>query len=130
MIHLITPKRGTDNWGSGEFGAPRGDRKHRGIDYAALPGSLVLSPVTGTVTKLGYPYSDDLEFRYVQITSEDGADHRVFYVDPNVKVGDRVFQGRSVIGEAQDLTGRYPGITPHVHYEIKLNGSYIDPEAY
>lgn len=130
MIKALLPPRGADKWGSGHFGASRGDRTHNGIDWKVLPGTVILAPVTGTVTKLGYPYSDDLGFRYVQITDSAGADHRVFYIDPLVPVGHQVFKDRSPIGTVQDLDLRYPGITPHVHYEIKLNGSYIDPEAY
>ena len=68
---LITaPIRENDKFGSGYFGASRdgGKRQHKGVDYAVYPGSLVYAHVGGTVTKLGFPYGDDLGFRYVQIT--------------------------------------------------------------
>jgi len=119
-------KRKSDKWGQGHFGAPRGDRKHNGIDYACLEGSEILSPVDGQVTKHGYPYADDLSFRYVQITNGERK-HRIFYVDPILPIG-RIIKEGDVIGTAQDLEQRYPEITPHIHYEIMIGDKYLDPE--
>lgn len=50
------------------------------------------------------------------------------YVSPasSIKVGSIIKSG-SVIGKYQTLVNRYPGITDHVHVEIKKGGSYIDP---
>lgn len=120
-------KRGSDQQGAGYFGAPRGSHTHNGIDYAMPPGSAVFSPVTGKVTKIGYPYSHDLSFRYVQITAEDGLNHRVFYVEHDVELDQNAYEGDTIIGYSQKLP--YEGITQHVHYEIKgKDGNYIDPD--
>jgi murein DD-endopeptidase MepM/ murein hydrolase activator NlpD len=129
MIRSISPVRKADEYGSGLFGASRGKRTHSGIDYAMYPGSQVLSPVTGRVTKLGYTYSDDLRYRYVQITDEHQYQHRFFYVEPRVLPNSAVLKGE-VIGISQKLGSRYPRITEHVHYEIKKNGEFIDPDLY
>lgn len=43
---------------------------------------------------------------------------RVLYINPAVAEGDAVSAG-DVLGAAQDLTGRYPGITNHVHVEMR-----------
>ena len=132
MIKTILPHRGTDDWGSGAFGANRGRRTHKGIDYACYPDTRILSPVNGEVTKLGYPYADDLSYRYVQITDMNGYQHRLFYVEPGVDMGDHVLFG-DLVGTAQDIAGRYK--TPekymknHIHYEILVDGEPIDPEA-
>lgn len=129
MIHIKAKaqKRGVDPQGSGAFGAPRRDHTHHGIDYACEPGSAVFSPVIGVVTKLGYPYAHDLSFRYVEVTTEDGLRHRVFYVFPTVMIGETVGQD-SVIGFSQRLP--YRGMTQHVHYEVMdIEGKYIDPES-
>ncbi len=67
MIRILAKERVMDTWGSGHFGASRGERTHIGIDYACSPGSQILAPCIGEVTKLGYPYSNDLSFRYVEI---------------------------------------------------------------
>jgi len=128
IIETLLARRITDQWGQGHFGAPRGSRQHNGQDYVCPPGSTVLSPVSGEVTKLGFPYADDLSFRYVQITDSRGVDHRVFYVDPEVLAGQIVCID-SPIGKSQDLDKRYPGITQHVHYEIRRGEEYINPEA-
>ena len=126
----ITPAfRSTDKYGSGEFGAPRGDHSHNGIDFVVAPLQPVLALVEGTVTKLGYPYTDDLSYRYVQVTDLDGNDVRYFYTLPTVEVGDTISIG-DMLGTAQDLGERYPGITPHVHLEIKQGREYLNPNLY
>ncbi len=127
IIPTELDKRISDNWGQGHFGAPRGDRTHSGIDYICPAGSAVLAPVDGLVTKIGYPYASDLSYRYVQLTTPDGYNHRIFYVLPLVEEGDKIKENQ-VIGMAQDLEKRYPDITPHVHYECKYKGSFINPE--
>lgn len=75
-------KRGSDAWGSGEFGAPRGDRTHCGIDYVVETGAFMHPFVTGRITKFGYVYPDDLQYRYVEVTDEKRLRHRYFYVTP------------------------------------------------
>jgi len=109
-----------DAHGSGEFGAPRGTHTHHGVDYACEAGTQILSPVAGVVTKLGYPYGDDLSYRYVEIDTGNGLYHRVFYVWPLVGVGIMVVPD-DVIGEAQDIAQRYSHngqMNNHVHYEV------------
>lgn len=119
-------ERQCDGHGCGHYGASRGTRKHHGVDLKCAPKTLVYSPIAGTVTKIGYPYGDDLSFRYVEI-SDRGYAFRVFYVDPLVEQGQKVSR-KTIIGEAQDLRPRYQGITPHVHLEIKNgDGEFIDP---
>lgn len=120
------PFRRCDGHGCGGFGDSRGARKHKGVDLACRPGTAVNSPVSGRVTKLGYPYGDDLSFRYVEI-STNGYRYRVFYVEPTVSEGDEVSRD-SFIGKSQSLDGRYSGITEHVHFEV-MNpaGEIVDP---
>lgn len=131
--------RGSDDWGDGSFGASRGSRKHKGIDYKAEPGDEILSPCTGKVTKIGYPYApkpgDKITYRYVEVTDPQGYRHRVFYIEPRVNMARQLNQG-VVIGTAQDISGRYhdddkePMIN-HVHYEIlDEEGEPVDPEGF
>lgn len=127
MITASLPTRKQDQHGSGEWHAPRGDHTHNGVDLVSPVGAELLAPVTGLVTKLGYPYADDLAFRYVQITVAGGDAHRLFYIEPLVEVGDQVEAGITLVGIQQDLEQRYPGITNHVHYEIKRGDDYISP---
>ena len=83
-----------------------------------------------TLFRSGYPYGDDLKYRYVQVTSKDGYHVRYFYIDPSVKVGDKILVGDK-LGVMQELGRRYPHITPHFHLEIKNpSGEIIDPHDY
>lgn len=138
MIESTLPLRGIDAWGDGSFNAPRGMKNgqpkfHKGIDYGCLPGTIIRSPVTGLVTKIGYPYADDLSYRYVEIKCEDQSKHRFFYVEPSVKVSDYVHY-HDEIGQAQDIAARYSlqdkVMKNHCHYEILIGGKPTDPEEY
>ena len=136
MILIKPPLRTVDNWGQGYYGAPRGSRKHKGIDFAAFPGSEILAEKYGRVSKLGYPYDDDddndgkPDFNYVEIRDPLGNKCRYFYVLPSVKVGDMIASGQA-IGTVQDLESKYEGITPHVHIEVKdKDGKFFDPSEY
>lgn len=134
-------------WGSGEFEAPRGSRKHKGIDIVAPVGAEVISVTNGDVTKIGFPYAQDplgqytnederrafylkKAMRYVQITTLLGRRVRYFYVDPVVEVGDKVYPGET-LGTTQDLGKVYPGITPHFHFEVMDDkGAIMNPYTY
>lgn len=133
MIEIIPEARGRDRYGAGYFGASRGSRSHGGVDFVRKAGEPVLAFAGGKVTKLGYPYRDHLEYRYVEITDDRGFRCRYFYADPHVSVGDRVVPG-GLLGRAQDLERLYPGITPHYHFEvITMSGRkkvYHDPIKY
>lgn len=120
------PFRGIDAKGGGHYGASRGGRIHRGVDLTCESKTPVGSPVRGKVTKLGWPYAGNFNIRYVEITSE-AYRYRVFYVSPTVAVGDTVELG-DIIGASQSLKHLHPGITDHVHLEIKdLEHRFIDP---
>jgi peptidoglycan LD-endopeptidase LytH len=113
--------RADDIFGSGAFGAIRdaGKRHHEGVDYVAAPGAIVHAPIAGEVSRLGYAYNGEGGYRVVEIVnSETKMKARVFYVSPSVEVGDVVVAGQE-IGAAQDLNTRYPGITNHVHVELR-----------
>lgn len=130
MIKVVPPQRKTDKWGSGEYKASRGNRLHNGIDIEVPENSKVLSNTSGVVSKLGYTYKDDLSFRYIEITTRDDLRYRFFYVLPSVSLGDKV-KKESVLGASQRLEDRYPGITPHIHFEVKTkNGMFLDPNEY
>lgn len=130
------PVRVSDGWGQGHFGASRGTRSHNGTDYLCHTGESITSHVDGVVTKIGYPYADDLSFRYVEVTTKDGLRHRWFYVSPSVAVGDSIMVGGRV-GAVQDIQARYKKKNParymgnHVHYEVlDKSGKALNPNRY
>jgi peptidoglycan LD-endopeptidase LytH len=115
------PIRGADAFGSGKFGAGRdkGKRAHHGVDYVAKPGGGVNAPISGKVTREGFAYRDDALLRYIEITNtETMLSARILYVAPSVREGQLVTAGEP-IGLAQNLAKRYPGITNHVHVELR-----------
>ena len=118
-----------DGYGDGYFGASRdgGSRDHEGVDYTGAPGHQVKAPMSGYVTKIGQAYDDGPALRYVEISNPAlSFQARVFYIDPQVRVGDSVALG-DVIGKVANLNRRYRGITNHVHLEIKdQTGRRID----
>ena len=132
-MKINPPKRIADNWGSGHYGASRGDRLHVGVDYACCPNSVIYPDKGGEVTKIGYCYSDDLSFRYIEVMDGSGIYARYLYVDPIVEVGDYVTNAEP-IGRSQELGKRYAGITEHVHMECfnLVDGKkvYFDPNSY
>jgi len=113
--------RGIDAFGSGDFGAGRdaGKRRHEGVDYVAEVGAAVRAPISGEVVRLGYAYRGAGGLRSVDIfNAETKVTARLLYVAPSVEIGDVVVAGEE-IGVAQDLSARYPGITNHVHVELR-----------
>lgn len=137
MLILVRPFsplaiRGFDSYGGGAFGASRdgGKRVHHGLDLIAKAGTIVKSTCKGVVTKIGWPYADDLSYYYIEITTPEGYQVRHFYVLPGVRLQEPVEAGETHLGIVQMLGLRYPKITNHIHLEIKNKGEYIDPTPY
>lgn len=120
--------RGNDPTGHGYYGAKRGTRKHKGLDLVAEPLTDVFAPIDGVITKLGYPYSGNLNFRYIEITN-DVYRVRIMYCQPkNITLNRRIFKGDK-IGEVQDIAGYWnPKMKNHIHFEVYKHGLLTDPE--
>lgn len=120
--------RGNDPTGHGYYGAKRGSRKHKGYDLVSDPGDVILSPITGKITKIGYPYKNNLELRYIEITNKEYR-IRLMYVEPeNILFGENVNEGDE-IGITQDVAGHWGnGMINHIHVELYKNGLLTDPE--
>ena len=119
-----------DGWGEGHFGAPRGARRHNGLDILAGPGAPVCSPIDALVVREACPYDDDAVLSGVLLRGEGthtGLELKLFYVqfDPAL-VGTHVRAG-DPLGQVQDLQHRYPGIANHVHLEVRIKGACVDP---
>ena len=129
----ITPKIRSDRAGDGHYGAPRGTRKHTGIDYEAPAESRVLSPVDGLITAHGHAYNSDLLYRIIDITDADGYIHRLFYCELYPELLGREVSKNDTIGVVQDISAKYPdsGMVNHLHYCIRdIGGEYMDPAEY
>lgn len=129
MFSPITsgPSRRTDAWGSGQYGAGRGGRTHHGLDIIARPTEAIRSPIDGNVTREVHPYANDPRFRGLEIRGTgnwEGYEVKLFYVDGEFSGPVRAGQ---IVGRAQDLGVRYPGITNHVHVEVRDRGRELSP---
>lgn len=117
--------RKCDAKGCGYYGAPRGSRKHVGIDFVTDVGEKVFAPVSGKVTRHLYAASD-LVHKGIEIVTGNEK-HQIFYIKPTVSPGSYVKKGQ-VIGTADDLSKKYgSAMTNHVHHEIEINNKFIDP---
>ncbi|PRQ00464.1 peptidoglycan DD-metalloendopeptidase family protein [Enhygromyxa salina] len=116
-----------DKHGSGQFGAPRGARLHRGLDIVTRAGEEIYSPIVGEVVREALPYAKDPRYRGLVIRGRDAwadVELKLFYVQ-GILTG-RVEAG-ATIGFAQNLELKYPGITNHVHIEARVKGKIVSP---
>ncbi len=119
--------RGNDPTGHGYYGAKRGNRKHKGVDVVSVKGEKVFSMTHGVVTKIGYPYSVNLNFRYIEVANDEYR-IRYMYVEPTIELKDRIFEGDK-IGLAQDISSYWnPNMINHIHIETYKNGLLTDSE--
>lgn len=98
-------------------------RTHMGIDYAAPTGTPVFSVANGKIAYLGYNGA----FGKLIIVEHPG-NYRTYYAhlsnyNVELRVGSEVRRGFEIgyVGS----TGRSSG--PHLHYELRKDGRYIDP---
>jgi len=109
-----------DAAGGGDYGAPRGSCTHNGTDFLCTPGQKIKSPITGRISRISRPYSNDTHFSGVYIIGKH-VSIKLWYFQPYADlIGERVPQGQ-VIGVAQDVSAKYPGqnMSPHVHLKIE-----------
>lgn len=114
--------RGSDKYGSGNYGAGRGNRIHRGADYICVSGQDVVSPIFGTVVRIARPYKK-IGYSGLLIRNS-GIEIKLFYLKPSVKIVGTNVNAGDKIGIAQDISKKYPGMIPHIHLQIDS----IDPE--
>lgn len=104
---------------------PQRYRAHMGIDYAAPVGTPVFSVANGKVVHLGYSgaYGN-------LIVLEHPGNYHTYYAhlsnyNVELEIGNEVRRGLEIgyVGS----TGRSTG--PHLHFELRKNGVYVDPYA-
>ena len=100
----------------------RGARFHGGVDILAGLGAPVGSPGTGEVVYAGW--RDGGWGNAVMVAHGGGVRSLVAHLSRiDVHVGDRVRTGvqLGLAGATGDASG------PHVHFEVRLRGAYVDP---
>ena len=112
----------SDNIGAGHFHARRTNvagsvYEHKGVDLQCVPGDKFLSPISGHISRMVRVYSDTADYKGIIIENSD-IQLKILYVDCEGWKYKDVVQGE-VIGLYQDISKRYPGRGPHVHYQIE-----------
>ncbi len=107
-----------------QFGVPRSGGDHQGIDLAAPKGSAVRVTADGEVVFAG---RDGRYGRTVVVDHGGGYATRYAHLKKvETKPGKRVRRG-DLIGRVGS-SGRASG--PHLHYEVILNGTPVNPRPY
>lgn len=97
---------------------------HSGLDIGGKRGEPIYAAADGTVTlsEKTYPQGNN-----IMIDHGRGIKTRYLHLDKRlVDVGDKVVKGQ-LIGELGN-TGRSTG--PHLHYEVSVNGTNVNPMNY
>ena len=103
---------------------PRWGRRHEGIDFAAAHGTAIMATADGVVTFAGRQSGYG---NIIKVKHAFGIETRFAHLSRiRVKVGQRVSRGDR-IGDMGN-TGRSTGT--HLHYEVRVNGTAIDPMTY
>ena len=98
-------------------------RMHTGVDLAAKTGTPIYASGDGVVEKAQWVSGYG---RYVQLKHVNGyetAYGHMSRIADGMKPGTRVRQGQVIgyVGSTGNSTG------PHLHFEIKVNGRFVDP---
>lgn len=102
----------------------RWGRMHKGVDWACPIGTAVMASCGGTVVQAGWfsGYGNCITIRH-----PDGKQTRYGHLSKIlVSSGQKVTQGQKIALSGN--TGRSTG--PHVHFEIIINGSQVNPLPY
>lgn len=102
----------------------RWGKTHTGIDIGADYGTDILAALDGTVT-----FSGQMSGYGNYITVDHGDDMETAYghcEELYVQVGEKVKRGDKIaaVGSTGNSTG------PHLHFEVKLNGEFVNPLDY
>lgn len=97
---------------------------HRGIDLKAEKNSEIMASATGVVSKTGYDKSLGWFVRILHPTGYETVYGHLSYVIVNLNQAITIGETIGTVGKSGKATGY------HVHYMVKKNGRYVDPEKY
>ncbi len=112
-------------WGQSGASRDRGRRHHQGLDVLASPGEPVFSPIDGIIFREAIPYPPFSGLLIRGTGAYAGYEVKLFYVD-GLWCGPCL--AGSVIGYAEILAVKYPGIPNHVHMEVRRGGALVSPQ--
>lgn len=97
---------------------------HTGVDFAATKGTQIYAYKSGTVVRASWNGGYG---KCIEIQHSNGVKTRYAHCSGfNVSVGQQVTQGQLIgfVGSTGNSTG------PHLHFEIMINGSFVNPLNY
>ena len=103
--------------------------EHKGVDFTAEVGAQVLAVDDGVIESI---YRDDvLTGTEITVDHGDGVKsvYRFVVADENLTVGAKVKRGEAIATVAE-ATGEEYKDGAHLHFEIKKNGTQVDPATY
>ena len=125
--------RGCDAFGCGHFGAPRGARSHKGVDFKVKENDSIKAPFDCKIIRYGFAYSGDQDQQLVEIEGLNqftGYKAKIMYIKPTHPVG-TIIQNGTTICKAGNISNKYgSSMINHVHFELYENGLLINPEPY
>jgi murein DD-endopeptidase MepM/ murein hydrolase activator NlpD len=126
----------SDVGGDGHWGAGRGNRTHRGIDFSTIDGQNIVSPIDGRVRNFKgsstgypiiqiYPSSTNAGFDYIEILYAGALDGVKPWTFRNVSAGE-------IIGISLNLQGLgySSNVGPHIHLQMWHDGTRINPTPF
>ena len=101
---------------------------HMALDIAAPIGTPLIAASSGTVDYISLGTYDTGYGNNVWVNKGDGVRYHYAHMESvNVSQGEHVIGGQTVIGWI-GVTGNTTG--PHVHFEIQVNGTLVNPLPY
>lgn len=120
---LIKPLEGeiTSRYGIRNPTVPTVPKYHTGIDIARVTGTVIISAMEGTVELVS---SEGDYGNHVKITNGEVSTLYAHCSKIYVKEGETISQGQEIaeVGATGNVTG------PHLHFEIRRNNQYVDPD--
>ena len=126
--NVITSKFGPRN-------VSNGSSNHKGIDLRAPMNAMIYAAMDGTVTYV----ENQTNYGAIYIDHGDGIQTRYLHNNkPNVTVGQKVSAGdtiayaggRGPVTVNGAKTSKATKYTSHLHFEVRKNGSPVDPEQF
>lgn len=121
----IWPVEHAQSYVSSEYGVRRGrSRRHKGIDIVAPPGTPVRSAASGSVVS---STSSGAYGQIIVIEHGNGLSSAYSHLSKrHALVGQEVRRGE-IIGEVGNSGN---ATTNHLHYEVRRNGTPVNPRNY
>jgi murein DD-endopeptidase MepM/ murein hydrolase activator NlpD len=126
---FVWPTRGrkirSDSGGAGYFGAPRVRGSHQGLDIVAAVGEPIYASRAGTIIDPAYEASYG---RVLDVKHQGGYLSRYAHLNSfNYSHGAYVEKGQRIAVSGRSGNASGSGITPHLHFEIRLYGRLMNP---